>query len=69
MAGVNKIHMMILLLILVLNDMQMIIDMEQLYNITTMEECDKILPEVLQEYNTKSGYCAYGDINNIFYNI
>ena len=56
---------MILLLILALNGMQMIIDMEQLYNITTMEECNKILPEVLREYNSKSGYCAYGDINNI----
>jgi len=61
--------MMILLLILVLNDMQMIIDMEQLYNITTIEECKKILPKVLQEYNTESGYCAYGDITNFFYNI
>ena len=48
-----------------LEDMQMVIDMEQLYDITTMEECNKILPEVLQEYNSKSGYCAYGDINNI----
>ena len=48
-----------------LEDMQMVIDMEQLYDITTMEECNKILPEVLREYNSKSGYCAYGDINNI----
>ena len=61
--------MMILLLILALNGMQMVIDMEQLYDITTMEECDKILPAVLQEYNTESGYCAYGDITNIFYSI
>ena len=61
--------MMILLLILALNGMQMIIDMEQLYDITTMEECDKILIEVLQEYNSESGYCAYGDITNIFYSI
>ena len=61
--------MMILLLILALNGMQMIIDMEQLYDITTMEECDKILIEVLQEYNSESGYCAYGDITNIFYGI
>ena len=61
--------MMILLLILALNGMQMIIDMEQLYDITTMEECDKILPAVLQEYNSESGYCAYGDITNIFYSI
>ena len=49
--------------------MQMVIDMEQLYDITTMEECDKILIEVLQEYNSESGYCAYGDITNIFYSI
>ena len=49
--------------------MQMVIDMEQLYDITTMEECKKILPEVLQEYNSESGYCAYGDITNIFYGI
>ena len=61
--------MMILLLILALNGMEMVIDMEQLYNITTMEECDKILPAVLQEYNTESGYCAYGDITNMFYSI
>ena len=61
--------MMILLLILALNGMEMVIDMEQLYNITTMEECDKILPAVLQEYNSESGYCAYGDITNIFYSI
>ena len=61
--------MMILLLILALNGMQMVIDMEQLYDITTMEECDKILIEVLQEYNSESGYCAYGDITNIFYSI
>ena len=47
----------------------MVIDMEQLYDITTMEECDKILPAVLQEYNSESGYCAYGDITNIFYSI
>ena len=60
---------MILLLILALNGMQMVIDMEQLYDITTMEECDKILIEVLQEYNSESGYCAYGDITNIFYSI
>ena len=56
---------MILLLILALNGMEMVIDMEQLYDITTMEECNKILPEVLRKYNSKSGYCAYGDINNI----
>ena len=61
--------MMILLLILALNGMEMVIDMEQLYDITTMEECDKILPAVLQEYNTEFGYCAYGDITNIFYSI
>ena len=61
--------MMILLLILALNGMEMVIDMEQLYDITTMEECDKILPAVLQEYNTESGYCAYGDITNVLYNI
>ena len=61
--------MMILLLILALNGMEMVIDMEQLYNITTMEECDKILPAVLQEYNTESGYCTYGDITNMFYSI
>ena len=61
--------MMILLLILALNGMEMVIDMEQLYDITTMEECDKILIEVLQEYNSESGYCAYGDITNIFYSI
>jgi len=61
--------MMILLLILALNGMEMVIDMEQLYDITTMEECDKILPAVLQEYNTESGYCAYGDITNMFYSI
>ena len=61
--------MMILLLILALNGMEMVIDMEQLYNITTMEECDKILPAVLQEYNSESGYCAYGDITNMFYSI
>ena len=52
-----------------LEDMQMVIDMEQLYDITTMEECNKILPKVLQEYNSKSGYCAYGDINNILYDL
>ena len=61
--------MMILLLVLALNGMEMVIDMEQLYDITTMEECDKILIEVLQEYNSESGYCAYGDITNIFYSI
>ena len=61
--------MMILLLILALNGMEMVIDMEQLYDITTMEECDKILPAVLQEYNSESGYCAYGDITNMFYSI
>jgi len=59
----------ILVLMLPLKDMQMVIDMEQLYDITTMEECNKILPKVLQEYNSKSGYCAYGDINNILYNL
>ena len=47
----------------------MVIDIEQLYDITTMEECKKILPEVLQEYNSEFGYCAYGDITNIFYGI
>ena len=61
--------MMILLLILALNGMQMVIDMEQLYDITTMEECNEMLPTVLQEYNTESGYCAYGDITNILYGI
>ena len=55
----------LLVLMLPLGDMQMVIDMEQLYDVTTMEECNKILPEVLREYNSKSGYCAYGDINNI----
>ena len=59
----------LLVLMLPLEDMQMVIDMEQLYDITTMEECDKILPAVLQEYNSESGYCAYGDITNIFYSI
>ena len=61
--------MMILLLILALNGMQMVIDMEQLYDITTMEECNEMLPTVLQEYNTEFGYCAYGDITNILYGI
>ena len=61
--------MIILLLILALNGMQMVIDMEQLYDITTMEECNEMLPTVLQEYNTESGYCAYGDITNISHRI
>ena len=61
--------MMILLLILALNGMEMVIDMEQLYNISTMEECDKILPAILQEYSSESGYCAYGDITNMFYGV
>ena len=59
--------MIILLLVLILNGMQMVIDMEQLYDITTMKECNEMLPAVLQEYNTEFGYCAYGDITNIFY--
>ena len=61
--------MIILLLILILpiGDMKMVIDMEQLYDITTMEECNEMLPAILQEYNTEFGYCAYGDITNIFY--
>jgi hypothetical protein len=59
----------ILLLILALNGMQMVIDMEQLYDITTMEECNEMLPAILQEYNTEFGYCAYGDITNILYGI
>ena len=49
--------------------MQMVIDMEQLYDITTMKECNEMLPAILQEYNTESGYCAYGDITNILYGI
>jgi len=49
--------------------MEIVIDMEQLYDITTMEECNKMLPTVLQEYNTEFGYCAYGDITNILYGI
>ena len=61
--------MMILLLILALNGMEIVIDMEQLYDITTMEECNKMLPTVLQEYNTEFGYCAYGDITNISHSI
>ena len=63
--------MIILLLILILpvGDMQMIIDMEQLYNITTMEECKKMLLEILQEYNSESGYCAYGDITNALHSL
>ena len=59
--------MIILLLVLILNGMQMVIDMEQLYDITTMKECNEMLPAVLQEYNTEFGYCAYVDITNIFY--
>ena len=47
--------------------MQIVIDMEQLYDITTMEECNEMLPAILQEYNSESGYCAYGDIINIVY--
>ena len=63
--------MIILLLILILpvGNMQMVIDMEQLYNITTIEECNKILPKLLQEYNSKSGYCGYGDITNTLYDL
>ena len=57
--------MIILLLVLALNGMQMVIDMEQLYDITTMKECNEVLPAILQEYNSEFGYCAYGDINNI----
>jgi len=59
--------MIILLLVLALNGMQIVIDMEQLYDITTMEECNEMLPAILQEYNSESGYCAYGDITNILY--
>ena len=59
--------MIILLLVLALNGMQIVIDMEQLYDITTMEECNEMLPAILQEYNSESGYCAYGDIINIVY--
>ena len=55
----------LLVLMLPLGDMQMVIDMKRQYDITTMEECNKILPEVLRKYNSESGYCAYGDINNI----
>jgi len=59
--------MIILLLVLALNGMQIVIDMEQLYDITTMEECNEMLPAILQEYNSEFGYCAYGDITNILY--
>jgi len=59
----------LLVLMLPLEDMQMVIDMEQLYDITTMEECKKMLPEILQEYNSESGYCAYGDIINALHSL
>lgn len=42
----------------------MMIDVERVYGIKTMESCNFILSTVIQEYGAKKGACVHGDILN-----
>lgn len=38
------------------------IDAQQLYNIQTISQCQKILPQVIKSWGSNDGSCMYGDI-------
>lgn len=46
---------------------EVVIDMRELYNITTVLECEKMIPRMLKEYDSLHGFCAYGDITKRLY--
>ena len=54
---------MSLLIVLWFTGWNMTIDVEQMYNIRTMEGCSFILNTVIEEYGAKKGSCFQGDIN------
>ena len=56
--------MMIILITLWFNGYNISIDANQMYNISTMEECHKILPKVRNAWGSTRGVCMIGDIKN-----
>ena len=61
--GEETKHMsMVLIVLLFAGGGEMVLDAGTIYNIETLNECSKILPTVIKEYNI--GYCAIGDILN-----
>jgi len=56
--------MVTLLITLWFSGHSMMIDVERVYGIKTMESCNFILSTVIQEYGAKKGACVHGDILN-----
>ena len=56
--------MTILLITLWFSGHSMTIDVERVYGIKTMKNCNFILSTVIQEYNANRGVCFIGDILN-----
>ena len=42
----------------------MMIDVERVYGIKTMDGCNFILSTIIQEYSANKGVCIHGDILN-----
>ena len=56
--------MKIILITLWFSGHSMMIDVELVYGIKTMDSCNFILNTVIQEYGAKKGVCFNGDILN-----
>jgi hypothetical protein len=58
--------MITILMVLTLNlgNVEVVVDMAQLYDTQNVDECRALIPEMLQLYQAKSAYCAVGGILN-----
>ena len=56
--------MITILMVLTLNlgNVEVVVDMTQLYGTQNVNECRALIPEMLQLYQAKRAYCAVGDI-------
>lgn len=56
--------MITILMVLTLNlgNVEVVVDMAQLYDTQNVDECRALIPEMQQLYQAKRAYCAVGDI-------
>jgi|TARA_B110000444_G_C18473946_1_gene425997 hypothetical protein len=52
----------ILVVYLTFSGFNMSIDPEQMYGITKIEECNKKLPDIINDYNATEGSCFMGSM-------
>lgn len=53
-----------ILVVVLLQGMSITLSVERMYGIKTIEECNRVLPEVVKKWDEVEGaYCVRGDIN------